>query len=141
MSASKRTSQVLALLIPAGVLGISSALATTQAMLEPATISPEPNAHTIADRLANIRKAVSTLTEPSSSVSEPKLMVAEWLNFNGGLGWHNGGWGNGGWGNGGWHNWGNGGWGNGGWHNWGNGGWHNAPNWGNGGWHNFWHNW
>lgn len=120
MSASKRTSQVLALLIPAGVLGISSALATTQAMLEPATISPEPNAHTIADRLANIRKAVSTLTEPSSSVSEPKLMVAEWLNFNGGLGWHNGGWGNGGWGN---------------------GGWHNAPNWGNGGWHNFWHNW
>jgi rSAM-associated Gly-rich repeat protein len=143
MSASKRTSEVLAVLIPAGVLGISSALATTQAIVEPDAAHPGPSAHSIAERLTNIRKAVSAITEPARP-SEPKLMVAEWLNFGGGIGWHNGGWGNGGWhnggwGNGGWHNAPN--WGNGGWHNWGNGGWHNAPNWGNGGWHNFWHNW
>jgi hypothetical protein len=128
MSATKRTSKVLALLIPTGVLGISSALATTKAMVEPTLADPRANA--VADRLTNIRQVVSELTG-SPSVA-PDLMIAEWL--NGGFGWRNGGWGNGGWHNGGWGN---------GWHNagWGNGGWHNAPNWGNGGWHNFWHNW
>ena len=130
MSANKRISKVLALLIPTGVLGISSALAATQVSAEPKpadTLSPTSH---VADRLSDIRKAVSAMDQPDKT--GPKVMLAEWLNVGGGVGWRNGGWGNGGW-----HNWGNGGWGNGGWHNWGNGGWHN---WGNG-WHNFWHNW
>jgi rSAM-associated Gly-rich repeat protein len=129
MNASNRTSKVLALLIPAGVLGISAALATTQAINEPVHASPRADAPSVAERLTNIRKAFSEVkpTIKSEAAPDVKLMLAEWLNFGGGLGWRNGGW----------HNWGNGGWGNGGWHNWGNGGWHN---WGNG-WHNFWHNW
>jgi rSAM-associated Gly-rich repeat protein len=141
MSATKRTSKALALLIPAGMFGISAALATTQASAETTSAGLGPNARPVADRLTDIRKAVSAVNATTTSRVAPDvpLMLAEWLNFGGGFGWHNGGWGNGGW-----HN---GGWGNGGWHNapnWGNGGWgngwHNAPNWGNGGWHNFWHN-
>jgi rSAM-associated Gly-rich repeat protein len=127
MSATKRTSRVLALLLPAGVLGISAALATTQAITGP-TLAPHNN-RSVADRLADIRKAVSTAkaaTITPEVAPDVKLMLAEWLNFGGGLGWRNGGWHNGGWGNGGWHNWSNGGWHNGGWGN---------------GWHNFWHNW
>ncbi len=151
MSAPKRTSTALALLIPTGVIGISSALAVTQIR----TMENTASNGSVSERLHEIRQAVSSTLhgQADNTVTDAdgvKLMLAEWLNFGGGLGWRNGGWGNGwhngGWGNGGWHNaanWGNGGWGNGGWHNapnWGNGGWHNAPNWGNGGWHNFWHN-
>ena len=133
MSAQKRTSKALALLIPTGVLGISSALATTQADAETTSPVGAPIAVTVANRLSDIRKAVSlvnasTVENPGAG---PDLMLAEWLNVGGGFGWRNGGWHNGGW-----RNWGNGGWHNGGWGNggWGNGGWHN-------GWHNFWHNW
>ena len=129
MSAKKRTSRALALLIPTGVIGISSALAA-----QAHAPDSEPDTAPVAERLSEIRNGVSAtmqnaLLEPQSGA---KLTLADWLNFGGGMGWRNGGWGNGGWGNGGWHN---GGWGNGGWHNggWGNGGWHN--------WHNFWHNW
>jgi rSAM-associated Gly-rich repeat protein len=147
MSATKRTSKALALLLPAGVFGISAALASTQAAAEPSSAGLDLNTHStdtrsVAERLADIRKAVSAnATTTSSAAPDVPLMLAEWLNFGGGIGWHNGGWGNGGWhnggwGNGGWHNAPN--WGNGGWHNWGNGGWHNGG-WGNG-WHNFWHN-
>jgi rSAM-associated Gly-rich repeat protein len=126
MSAKKRTSKALALLLPAGVVGISAALAATQSQAE-ATIHTASNNLSVADRLSEIRAEVSSANDVVfKSPSGAHLMLADWL--NGGFGWHNGGWGNGGW-----HNWGNGGWGNGGWHNWGNGGWHN--------WHNFWHNW
>jgi rSAM-associated Gly-rich repeat protein len=122
MSANKRISKALALLIPTGVLGISSALATTQAHAEIA--GNKANATAVANRLSEIRGAVSTLNKTSiEKSSSEKLAIAEWLNFGGGMGWRNGGWGNGGW-----RNWGNG-WHNGGWRNWGNG------------WHNFWHNW
>ena len=123
MSAPKRTSTALALLLPTGVIGMSSALALTQNRAMEATAS-----HGFAaDRLREIRQAVSATLhgQTSRTVTDGngvKLTMAEWLNFGGG--WHN-------WGNGRWHNWGNGGWRNGGW---GNGGWHN-------GWHNFWHNW
>jgi hypothetical protein len=140
MSATKRTSKALALLIPTGVIGISAALASMQAHAE-SPVGLATSATHMADRLSEIRSAVSLVnTTATESVSGANLTVADWLNFGGaGLGWRNGGWGNGGW-----HNAGN--WGNGGW---GNGGWHNAPNWGNGGWgnggwhnwHNFWHNW
>ena len=125
MSANKRISKALSLLIPTGVIGISSALAGAQPK-QPLDNSVQNTA--VADRLSEIRSAVSKTIQPAeNSTVDGKLMLAEWLNFGGGMGWRNGGWGNGGWGNGGWHNWGNGGW-----HNWGNG-WHN--------WHNFWHNW
>jgi rSAM-associated Gly-rich repeat protein len=124
MSATKRTSKALALLLPTGVLGISSALAATQShTVTPAGITT--NTASVEQRLNEIRGAVSAAGAGTHSASGAKLLLAEWLNFGNGLGWRNGG---------NWHNggWGNGGWGNGGWHNWGNG-WHN--------WHNFWHNW
>jgi rSAM-associated Gly-rich repeat protein len=133
MSAKKRTSKALALLLPAGVVGISAALAATQSRAE-ATIHTASNNLSVADRLSEIRAEVSSANDAVfKSPSGAHLLLADWL--NGGFGWRNGGWGNGGWHNGGWGNggWHNGGWGNGGWHNWGNGGWHN--------WHNFWHNW
>jgi rSAM-associated Gly-rich repeat protein len=153
MSIRRKTKKALAMLLPAGVLGISSALASVHSEPLPHERSDSPK-HTpaVADRLREIRSGVSEMNAlaQKSREGEPDVLMAGWL--NGGFGWRNGGWGNGGW-----HNWGNGGfhnggWGNGGWHNapnWGNGGWgngwHNAPNWGNGGWnnawHNFWHNW
>ena len=121
MSAKKSTSKALALLIPAGVVGISAALAATQGQAE--ATPPAANTLSVADRLSEIRASVSSVNDAVfKSPNGTPLMLADWL--NGGFGWRNGGWGNGGWRNG--------GWGNGGWHNWGNG-WHN--------WHNFWHNW
>ena len=129
MSVKDRTSKALALLIPTGVIGISSALAAVQVRAEPVHADLKSSTTSIAERLSEIRSAISTVNNPViDSASGAKLVLADWLNFGGGLGWHNGGWRNwgNGWGNGGWHNWGNG------WHNWHNG-WHN--------WHNFWHNW
>lgn len=128
MSIKERTSKALALLIPTGVLGISSALASIQAHAEPLA-AESTSVTSVSDRLSEIRSSVSTVNNSViNDASGARLVLADWLNFGGGLGWHNGGW----------HNWGNG-WGNGGWHNWGNG-WHNWHNgWHN--WHNFWHNW
>jgi rSAM-associated Gly-rich repeat protein len=130
MSASKRTATALTLLLPAGVMGLSAALAVNGLQ----TTEHADNTGSVAERLSDIRKAVSSSMHHNADntvvdANGVKLTLAEWLNFGGGWGWHNGGWGNG-WHNGGWGNgWHNGGWGNGGWHNWGNG------------WHNFWHNW
>ena len=136
MGAKERTSKALALLIPTGVIGISSALATVQAQADPLSADIANTATPVAERLCEIRTAVSAMNRSViDDASGARLVLADWLNFSiggpnwGNGGWRNGGWGNGGWGNGGWHNWGNGGWHNG----WGNGGWHN--------WHNFWHNW
>jgi rSAM-associated Gly-rich repeat protein len=131
MIVGQKTRKALALLLPTGVMGISSALASAQTVAtgtargEELQQQPTP----VAERLQEIREQVSALNAETQEQSEgsPKLLLAKWVNFGGGWGWRNGGWRNGGWGNGGWHNWGNGGW-----HNWGNG-WHN--------WHNFWHNW
>jgi rSAM-associated Gly-rich repeat protein len=129
------TLKTLAMLLPAGVLGISSALAASPA--KPAPAAPETDGHVagVADRLGEIRAAVSRIDYANAHIdvhSDAVALTADWPNFN--FGWRNGGWRNAGWGNGGWRN---GGWGNGGWRNggWGNGGgpWHN--------WHNFWHNW
>lgn len=124
------TLKTLALLLPAGVLGISSALAASPA--KPAPAAPETDGHVagVADRLGEIRAAVSRIDYANAHIdvhSDAVALTADWPNFN--IGWRNGGWRNGGWRNGGW---GNGGWRNGGWGN-GGGPWHN--------WHNFWHNW
>jgi rSAM-associated Gly-rich repeat protein len=111
--------QALAVLLPAGVLGISTLLATVQAEAASANRKDDAPIASVAERLSEIRAAVSEVEfkQQHGSVADAALL-GEWPNWGGGFGWRNGGWGNG------WHN--------GGWHNWHNG-WHN--------WHNFWHNW
>src|SRR5580692_4208585 len=124
MTVRNRMKQALAVLLPAGVLGISALLATVQS--EASAVNREDGAPiaSVAERLSEIRAGVSEVgfTERQGSVADAALLGA-WPNFGwgngGGWGWRNGGWRNGGWGNGGWHNW----------HN----GWHN--------WHNYWNNW
>jgi len=128
MSDWNRTRRALAVLLPAGILGASTILGTTQATALPPTRAaskPGDVNLNVADRLASIREGVARSAVESASPRGTAYPLLAWMNF-GGFGWRNGGWRNGGW-----RNWGNG------WHNWGNG-WHN---WGNGGWHNFWHNW
>ena len=130
-SKDRRSSEALAALLPAGVMGLSMALAAADATAATA-VSDAPNASkSVATRLEAIRGSVSEAWKQAYEKSEPyvaldpETKLAWWGNG----GWRNGGWRNGGWGNGGWHNWGNGGW-----HNWGNG-WNNGGwnNWGNGG--------
>src|ERR1700727_2084760 len=101
MTVRRMTLKALAMLLPAGVLGISSALAATPAKSSAADLALHEHTSSVAARLGEIRAAISA--------------IAEWPNFH--IGWGNGGgWRNGGWGNGGWRN---GGWRNGGpWHNW-----------------------
>jgi rSAM-associated Gly-rich repeat protein len=123
MTVRSRMKQALAVLLPAGVLGISTLLATVQSEAASVNRKDESPIASVAERLSEIRAGVSDIEfkDRQGSVADAALLGA-WPNFgwgNGGWGWRNGGWRNGGWGNGGWHNW----------HN----GWHN--------WHNFWHNW
>jgi len=129
MHSRNRTNRALALLLPAGLIGASTILASAHATaVRPATTATGDAAveRDVANRLAYIRSTLATdLTEAKPDANKASKLILAWMNF-GGFGWRNGGWRNGGW-----RNWGNG------WHNWGNG-WHN---WGNGGWHNFWHNW
>jgi rSAM-associated Gly-rich repeat protein len=129
MTVRNRMKQALAVLLPAGVLGISALLATVQSEASAVNRKDEAPIVSVAERLSEIRAGVSEVEfkDRKDSATEAALL-GEWPNWGGGFGWRNGGWGNGGWGNGGWGN----GWHNGGWHNWHNG-WHN--------WHNFWHNW
>lgn len=117
--------KLLATLLPAGVMGVSTALASTQPTSTD-LVSAKSDDIAVASRLASIRDAVSSVAKDDAAKDE-NVRTAWWAN------WPGGGIRFGGRGNGGWHNWGNGGW-----HNWGNG-WHN---WGNG-WHNWsnWHNW
>jgi rSAM-associated Gly-rich repeat protein len=125
MTVRSRVKQALSVLLPAGVLGISTLLATVQA--EAASVHRKDDAPiaSVAERLSEIRAGVSEVEfKDRKDGATDAAMLGEWPNWGGGFGWRNGGWRNGGWRNG--------GWGNGGWHNWHNG-WHN--------WHNFWHNW
>jgi rSAM-associated Gly-rich repeat protein len=123
MTVRRMTLKALAMLLPAGVLGISSALAATPAKSSAADLALHEHTSSVAARLGEIRAAVSAIdaNEPATPATAESA-TAEWPNFH--IGWGNGGgWRNGGWGNGGWRN---GGWRNGGpWHNW----------------HNFWRNW
>ncbi len=124
MTLRSRTLKALSLLLPAGALGISVALASTQAEAlgtsnQSAASTASPG-ESVSSRLQMIRAGVSAIDEAAAGQADrdPNILKAWW--GNGGWGrWH-GGWGNGG-------GWRNGGWGNGGWRN--------------GGWHNFWHNW
>jgi rSAM-associated Gly-rich repeat protein len=150
----RRSTEALAALLPAGVMGLSMALAAADATAT-TTVPDAPAADkSVAARLETIRGSVSDAWKQAREKSEPYVALDPETRL---AWWGNGGWRNGGWRNGGWHNggWGNGGWHNGGWHNWGNG-WHNGGwnNWGNGGlignllsplfgspWGNGWRNW
>jgi len=107
---------LLAALLPAGPIGLSTALAPSA---EAAVQAPMPaEGRDVAARLANVQNAVAeaTLDVTATGKADPNIRKAWWGNHGWGRPWR-GGWGNGGWG---WHNggWGNGGWGNGGWGNW-----------------------
>ena len=103
-----------------GVAGVSAALALPSQAKATAREGDLSGPAPVAQRLQEIRDAVSTF-DPSGipedgihgSVADPDIRLAWWANGNG-RGWGNGGrrWGNGPgprWHNGGWHNWGNGG--------------------------------
>src|ERR1700722_20243536 len=123
MTVRRMTLKALAMLLPAGVLGISSARAATPAKSSVADLALHEHTSSVAARLGEIRAAVSAIdADAPATPANAESATAEWPNFH--IGWGNGGgWRNGGWGKGGWRN---GGWRNGGpWHNW----------------HNFWRNW
>ncbi len=132
-----RTLDALSVLLPAGALGVSVALAAVRAEALPLSgAAAAGSGEGVAARLKAIRDGVSEITGEDANAEladkaegYPNVLKAWWR--NGGWGWRNGGWRNGGWGwrNGGWHPWRNGGW-----HPWRNGGWRN------GGWRN-WRNW
>jgi rSAM-associated Gly-rich repeat protein len=136
MTRRNRILKALSLILPAGALGASVALALTcsdaMAAQDKTSAPDQTSQENIATRLHIIRTGVSSIAGSGTADIETRAdarFTPVWWG-NGGFGrWHLG-WGNGGWGNGGWHNWHNG------WNN----GWHNGG-WGNGGWHNFWHNW
>jgi rSAM-associated Gly-rich repeat protein len=133
MAQDRRSVRALAVLLPAGTLGLSVSLASVDATAALSSGSTPDKPSEVAKRLQSIRETISDAAaqaakEGGSFVKvDPEEQLAWWYNHGGG--WHNGGWGHPGWG---WHN---GGWGNG-WHN---GGWGNG--WHNGGWGNGWHNW
>jgi rSAM-associated Gly-rich repeat protein len=118
MGHDRRTARALAVLLPAGALGLSVSLASADAAASLASDDAKAPGN-VAERLQSIRATVSDAVEQYGKDGKPFVAVDPETQ----LAW----WGNGGWRNGGWRN---GGWGNGGWHN---GGWGN--------WHNGWHNW
>jgi rSAM-associated Gly-rich repeat protein len=127
MTLRSRTFKALSALLPAGVFGMSVALAAAPSAAGETASAGTAASESVAARLQAIRSGVSAVTQkPSAEPGTDPNLVKVW--------WGNGGWGGRpGWGNGGWRpGWGNGGWGNGGWRN---GGWRN------GGWPNFWRNW
>ena len=114
MTARLGTLKALAMLLPAGVLGMSSALAATPTKSSSPDLKTNDHVTGVADRLGEIRAAVSKIDFKNANIavdSDAAALTAEWPNFHFGVGWRNGGWRNGGWGwhNGGWNNWGNGG--------------------------------
>jgi rSAM-associated Gly-rich repeat protein len=132
MAQDRRTLSALAVLLPAGTLGLSVSLAAADANAVATADRDARKPGSVAERLQSIRGAVSGALNEMPNGDEPFLKVdpekrLAWWGNGWHNGWHNGGWGNGGWGNGGllaplfgspWGNWHNG------WHNCGNG-WHN----------------
>jgi rSAM-associated Gly-rich repeat protein len=157
-SKDRRSTEALAALLPAGVMGLSMALAAADAAAATSSSDVPSSDKSVATRLEALRGTMTEAVKEAIEKSEPYVAVdpetrlAWWGNGWRNGGWHNGGWRNGGWHNGGWGNgWHNGGWGNGwpngGWGNWGNGGLIGGllspllgSPWGNG-WRNGWRNW
>src|ERR1700733_13290786 len=105
MTVRSRVKQALAVLLPAGVLGISTLLATVQAEAAGANRKDDAPIASVAERLSEIRAAVSEVEfkERQGSVADAALL-GECPSWGCGFGCRNGGWGNGGWRNGGWGN-------------------------------------
>lgn len=113
--------EILSKIAPAGAVGAALLLGSSA----PGVANPEPAAARprateqlrVAERLAAIRDAVSTVARTAATSHDDDKLRLAWGNW-----WRNGGWGWGrpwwGWG---WPNWNN-------WHNW-----NNWPNW--------WRNW
>jgi hypothetical protein len=114
--------KILSGIVPLGAVGVSLLLGTaapSAASEEPVAAQPPASDQMrVADRLAAIRDAVSTVAgQQEAKPGGPDLRLA-WGNW-----WRNGGWG-----------WGYRPWGGWGWPNWNN--WHNWNNW-----NNWWRNW
>jgi hypothetical protein len=118
MSLQQGYLKVLSRLPPVGAVGLALLLgASTSAIAssEPARLQPKAAAQPrVAERLAAIRDAVSTVAEQHATNQEGDKLRLAWGNW-----WRNWGWRP--WWGWGWPNWNN-------WHNW-----NNWPNW--------WHNW
>jgi rSAM-associated Gly-rich repeat protein len=101
---------LLAVLLPAGPVGFSTALALPAEAVVEAPVSRESG--DVAARLANIQNAVAQVAlDPAATEQvDPNIQKVWWENHGWGRpgrwGWGNGGWHNGGWGD--WHPWGNG---------------------------------
>src|SRR5208282_1631024 len=111
MTVREKTKKALVALLPAGVLGISVALAALAVgQAESLTTERTGNERTgneqtasVAERLSEIRAGVSQIDVPGQKDTDlDGALLAEWINIGRGFGWRNGGWGNGGWRNGGW---------------------------------------
>lgn len=122
MSLRQKYLEILAVVAPAGAVGMSLLLGSTapaDASKEPASAQPPASQEArVSERLAAIRDAVSTVAgkhgaEKGETNGNLRLAWGNW--------WRNGGWGWGRpWGGWGWPNWNN-------WHNWNN-------------WNNWWRN-
>src|SRR5882724_5783782 len=135
-SKDRRSTEILASLLPKGVIGLSMALAAADAAAATSVDVPD-QAKSVASRLEALRGSVSEAWKEAIEKSEPYVAVDPETK----LAWWGNGWRNGGWHNGGWHNgWHNGGWGNGGWGNGGIIGGLLSPLFG-GGWGNGFRNW
>lgn len=118
MSRRQKYLNVLSEILPAGLIGVSMALAAapSSAREDPASLQP-PTSDSVSERLAAIRAAVSALAGETGGTVSPadSDRLLAWGNW-----WRNWGWYRP------WRGWG--------WPNW-----RNWPNWHN--WGNWWHNW
>ena len=93
MPALEKYRKILSILLPAGLFGASFLLSTTALAAvpsdTPSTDDAKSDVAPVAQRLAAIRDAVSSVTGVVTMPGEPERLAY---------------WGNG-WGNGGWHNW------------------------------------
>src|SRR3984893_15225847 len=100
-SKDRRSVEVLAALLPAGVATLSLGLAAADAKPATAVSDSRNTSKSVAARLEAIRGSVSEAWKQALEKSDPYVAVDPETK----LAW----WGNGGWRNGGWRNWGNGG--------------------------------
>ncbi len=118
MSLQQKYRTILSGIVPVGAAGVSLLLGSTipsearehPLEMQPAAV-PDP---AVAERLAAIREAVSTVLAPEAAKPGDDNLHLAWGNW-----WRNGGWRP--WSNWGWPNWNN-------WRNWNN-------------WNNWWRNW
>lgn len=118
MSLRQKYLAILSGIVPAGAAGVALLLGSagpSAANQDPAVAQPRASSEArVAERLAAIRDAVSTVAQSETATHDERNLELAWGNW-----WRNGGWRP--WGGWGWPNWNN-------WHNWNN-------------WNNWWRNW